>query len=343
MRFTPNQSTRHLGALAEAAGPVVLEAIAQPNIEDLVLNPDGSLWEKKQGVVWESIGTLEESAAWQFVETVASIRQTVVNEKSPILETTFPLDGSRFEAVLPPVVRRPCFALRIRRKTTRTLADYNAAGILTDRNDPLNACHKTEDFIRECAELKSHREILLHAIRKRQSIVVTGPTGSGKTSFSDVVLSEVGTVAPFDRILTIEDTPELFCDVLNTVDLLASEDEGVPMLRCLRVAMRLRPSRIVVGEVRGSEAHTLLKAWNTGHPGGIATVHANGAYEALVRLESLVAESTSAPQQSLIAEAVNLVVFIEEDARLAAGRKVREVIAVTGYDTNTHRYQFVSL
>jgi type IV secretion system protein VirB11 len=115
------------------------------------------------------------------------------------------------------------------------------------------------------------------------------------------------------------------------------------MLRCVRVAMRLRPKRIVVGEVRGAEAHALLKAWNTGHPGGIATVHADDAYSGLLRMESLVAESTQVPQQELIAQAIHLVVFIEEEARIPAGRKVREVIAIRGYDRARNRYKTTNL
>ena len=109
------------------------------------------------------------------------------------------------------------------------------------------------------------------------------------------------------------------------------------MLECLRACMRLKPTRIVVGEVRGAEAHTLLKAWNTGHPGGAATVHANDALSGLIRLESLVAEATSAPQQTLIAEAVDLVVFVDEESSVKAGRKVREVLLVTGYSNGNYQ------
>ena len=136
-------------------------------------------------------------------------------------------------------------------------------------------------------------------------------------------------LTPHDRVISIEDTTELQCPVKNYLDLRAVGN--VTMLDCLRACMRLKPTRIVVGEVRGAEAHTLLKAWNTGHPGGIATVHANDAMSGLIRLESLVAEATNAPQQMLIAEAVDLVIFVDEEPELAAGRKVREVLLVTGY------------
>ena len=140
-------------------------------------------------------------------------------------------------------------------------------------------------------------------------------------------------------MISIEDTTELQCSVANYVDLRAVGN--VTMLDCLRACMRLKPSRIVVGEVRGAEAHTMLKAWNTGHPGGAATVHANDALSGLIRLESLVAEATSAPQQQLIAEAVDLVVFIDEEASLSAGRKVREVALVTGYRDGRYQLEYV--
>ncbi len=153
------------------------------------------------------------------------------------------------------------------------------------------------------------------------------------------MLDALAQITPYDRVISIEDTTELQCSVKNYLDLRAVGK--VTMLECLRACMRLKPTRIVVGEVRGSEAHTLLKAWNTGHPGGAATVHANDAISGLIRLESLVAEATSAPQQTLIAEAVNVVIFVDEEPDLKAGRKVREVLLVTGYRDGQYQVEHV--
>ena len=250
----------------------------------------------------------------------------------------FPLDGSRFEAVISPVTRRPVFALRVKRTGRLRFSDYEQQGVLTDSSDPMNVAYGAEHFISHVRG-KPHAEILRYAVATRRTILYVGPTGSGKTTLSDAHLTEIGLTLPQDRVVYIEDTPELVCDIPNAVDLLACEDIGIDMLRCVRIAMRLRPKRIVVGEVRGAEAHALLKAWNTGHPGGIATVHADDAYSGLLRMESLVAESTPAPQQDLIAQAINLVVFIEEEPRLTAGRKVREVIAISGFDHSRNRYE----
>src|SRR5438552_3351117 len=163
---------------------------------------------------------------------------------------------------------------------------------------------------------------------------VVGSTGSGKTTFVNACLDALATLTPHDRVISIEDTTELQCPVQNYLDLRAVGN--VTMLECLRACMRLKPTRIVVGEVRGAEAHTLLKAWNTGHPGGMATVHANDAMSGLIRLESLVAEAISAPQQTLIAEADDIVVFVDEESNLAAGRKVREVVFVAGSENGQY-------
>jgi Flp pilus assembly CpaF family ATPase len=185
----------------------------------------------------------------------------------------------------------------------------------------------------------NHADVIREAIAAKKNILVVGSTGSGKTTLVNAILREMAEICPQDRVVCIEDTTELQCAVKNYVDLRAVG--SVTMLDCLRASMRLKPTRIIVGEVRGAEAHTLLKAWNTGHPGGAATIHANDALSGLVRLESLVAEATAAPQQVLIAEAVDVVVFIDEDAGLDAGRKVKEVALVTGYRDGRYQVEFV--
>lgn len=306
--------------------------------EDLVLNPDSTLWVKRTRRDFVPIATMSPTQAQSALGTVAAMRGTVINHGQPILETELPLDGSRFEAIVPPIVRQPVFAIRQRPRSIFTLDDYEAAGILTDNRDELNRRRHKDQFAASVRG-KKHADVIRWAASERKNILVVGSTGSGKTTLVNAILDWLSRVSPKDRVLVIEDTPELQCAVENSVALLATG--RVSMLDCLRASMRLKPTRIVVGEVRGGEALTLLKAWNTGHPGGAATVHANDARSGLVRLESLVAEATNAPQQKLIAETVNLVVFVDEETEIVAGRKVREVAVVLGYEDGEYQLEYV--
>src|SRR5713226_7679274 len=330
------QQSRLDEKLRRELGEAVLSALADHRTEDICLNPDGKVWANRQGDGWKSIGELSATQAHAAMGTIATQRGTVVNYDRPILETELPIDGSRFEGLLPPVVPKATFAIRLRPRRIFSLQEYAQSEILTALDDPRNRARRRENFA-DALRGQAHVEILRRAIVERKNILIVGSTGSGKTTLVNACLDTIAVTHPHDRVITIEDTVELRCPVDNYVDLRAFA--SVSMLECLRACMRLKPKRIIVGEVRGGEAHVMLKAWNTGHPGGVATVHANDALSGLVRLESLVAEATTAPQQSLIAEAVDLVVFIDEDGDLAAGRKVRELLVVTGFDPAQGKYQ----
>ncbi len=314
--------------LKRELGSQILTLLADGRTEDLLLNPDGGLWIKRLGEGFEQVGDLHPGQAASALSTIAAWRGTVLNHNSPILETELPLDGSRFEALVPPVVHRPVFAIRLRPKRVFSIDEYESSGILTSQADPVNAPRRREDFT-QSIKGSSHAEIIRAAVRAKKNLLVVGSTGSGKTTLVNAILQEIASQTPNDRVISIEDTVELQCPARNYVDLRAGGN--VTMLDCLRACMRLKPTRIVVGEVRGPEALTLLKAWNTGHPGGAATVHADDAVRGLTRFESLVAEATSAPQQQLIAEAVDIVIFVDEEPSLKAGRKVREILLVHGY------------
>jgi type IV secretion system protein VirB11 len=324
--------------LRRELGEHVLRLLDDNLTEDILLNPDGSLWVKRMGHGFSRIGEMPAAQAASALGTIAAWRGTVLNHEHPILETELPIDGSRFEGIVSPVARRPIFAIRLRPRRIFSLNDYESDGILTDGADPLNQLLRRDDFLDGVRGLK-HGDVIRAAVRARKNILVVGSTGSGKTTLVNAILDSLAHLTPQDRVISIEDTTELQCSVKNYLDLRAVG--GVTMLDCLRACMRLKPTRIVVGEVRGAEAHTLLKAWNTGHPGGAATVHANDALSGLIRLESLVAEATSAPQQNLIAEAVDLVVFVDEESSVRAGRKVREVLLVTGYSNGSYQVERV--
>ncbi len=174
-------------------------------------------------------------------------------------------------------------------------------------------------------------ELLRKAIDERRNIVIAGGTGSGKTTLAAALINEmVARSDPNERYVIIEDTLEIQCRARNLVQLHTAD--SADMTRLVRTTMRLRPDRIIIGEVRGGEALALLKAWNTGHPGGVTTAHSNGAAAALTRLSSLVQEAGVPPQPELIAETINLLVFI---VRTPKGRRVKEVVRVEGYEART--------
>jgi type IV secretion system protein VirB11 len=180
-------------------------------------------------------------------------------------------------------------------------------------------------------------EYLREAIRDARNILVAGGTSSGKTTFVNALIRELLEIAPEDRLIVIEDTAELQCASVNKQGFVSTEN--VTMRKLLKTAMRYRPDRIIIGEVRGGEALDLFKSWNTGHPGGLATVHANSAHSALLRLEQLIAEVSVTPMPALIAEAINVVVFMRQFGRI--GRRVTEIIEVTGYGEGEYRYETI--
>jgi Flp pilus assembly CpaF family ATPase len=335
----PDKQQRLEQKLRRELGRQIVELLdTERSLEDLFLNPDGRMWVKLAGRECEEIGWLNSYQVESAMCSVADWHGALINHDRPILETELPIWKSRFTGLVPPVVSAPAFAIRQKAERVFTLADYAATEVLTSKQDSRNRVFSHAAFLRD-VEGMDHLQILEEAIRREMNVIVSGGTGAGKTTFLNALLDGVHRLAPGDRTVVIEDTPELQINCQNSVSLLASVTQYPSLLDCLRTTLRLRPKRIFVGEVRGPEALALIKAWNTGHPGGFASVHANSAYEALVRLEGLVAEATNAPQQRQIAEAVDLVVSIVSDSRL--GRKVREVAVVTGYEHGQYQLVFV--
>ncbi len=277
----------------------------EPNVVEISLNADGQVWVDRLGQAMAPVGTMRAETAEALIATIASVHRTTVTRESPILECELPLDGSRFEGLIPPVVSAPVFSIRRRASAVFRLADYEAAGIMT----------------------AAQRRAIETAIAERRNILVTGATMSGKTTLLNAVLAHVVEASPDDRLVIVEDTAELQCAAPNAV--LLHTSDTVSMQRLLRATMRLRPDRIIVGETRGGEALDLLKAWNTGHPGGASTVHANSARAGLRRLELLLLERTENPMRELIAEAIEVIVDIAKTAG-SPGRRIQEIVAVTG-------------
>ena len=313
--MAPNTNSvhhRHQESLFHALGPLIAGALTQPDVVEIMANPDGSLWIDRAGVGRERIGRIEPAAAETTIRLLASHMGETVNPDRPAIAGVLPRSGERFQGVLPPITDRPIFAIRKRASNVSTLANYVEQGILTAQG---------ADIIRQ-------------AVFQRRNILVAGGTGSGKTTLVNAILAEPAFQQ--DRIVIIEDTKELQCPAEDRVELLTKSTEPqVTMTDLLRVTLRLRPDRIIIGEVRGPEALAMLKAWNTGHPGGVATIHANSAADALRRIEDLVGEASQVIPRRSIASAVNLLAFIERTGT-PPGRTVRSIVEVCGFDGNDY-------
>ncbi|MDL2269008.1 P-type conjugative transfer ATPase TrbB [Desulfosarcina sp. OttesenSCG-928-A07] len=307
-----DNNKRLLANLEYNLGPVIMQSLRDPEVVEVILNSDGKIWVERLGKKMEVAGHMEPAQGKLVISLIASSLETIVTAANPIVEGELPIDGSRFEGSLPPVCSAPSFAIRKKAIRVYSLENYAEQGILPEWLLP---------------ELKE-------ALAKHQNILVVGGTGSGKTTFVNALIRSLSEICPDDRLVILEDTRELQSLSPNTQFYRTSDD--VDMTRLLRMTMRIRPDRILIGEVRDGAALALLKAWNTGHPGGIATVHANGAEEGLFRLEELIAEATQAPKHQLIGNAVDKVIFIE---RAPGGRCISEVLNVSGYDVKNMCYK----
>jgi type IV secretion system protein VirB11 len=303
---------RLIRKLRDALGEAICRALDDTSVVEIMVNPDGRLFVERLGQGMEMLAALDPGAAEIIIGSVAHALQTEADAMRPIISGELPIGGHRFEGLLPPVVAAPSFTIRRRASWLIPLGDYVGQGIMTP------------------AQAAAIREGVLN----RMNIVICGGTGSGKTTLANAVIAEIVTTAPQDRIVILEDTAEIRCSAENAVALHTSD--AVDMARLLKSTMRLRPDRIIVGEVRDGAALTLLKAWNTGHPGGVTTVHSNSTLSALRRLEQLTAEVSQQPMHAVIGEAVDLVVSIE---RAGKSRRVRDVMRVSGF--NGSHYQTI--
>ena len=306
------RKTRLHKKLAAELGPVIGAALADDAVLEVMLNADGQIWVERLGGVMEVVGEMTEPNSLSLAGTIADSLNTVVTPESPVIEGELVLDGSRVEVIIPPVVTRTTMTIRKRALLVFSLKDYVEKGIMTE---------------------PQRREIMA-AIEDKLNILVVGGTGTGKTTLVNAVIQAVSESHPDDRLVIIEDTRELQPVAKNCVQLRTSPE--CDMNRLLRATLRMRPDRIIVGEVRGGEALDLLKAWNTGHPGGVSTVHANDANAGLLRVEQLVAEAgLTKGARGLIAEAVGLIIVI---SRVSGERRISEVMRVEkssagGYQT----------
>ena len=300
---------RRLRVLETCLGRSIMQYMHDDNVTEVMVNPDGRLWLDTfdKGVVPTDV-VMEPEDTKRIIYVVADISGQVIDLKvDPSLQANIPasrlFSNCRFQAELPPIVNAPSFNIRKHSKIVITLDDYVRQGAMTEMQ----------------------RQVILDAIHGKKNIIAAGGTGSGKTTLLNAILAEISTLG--DRIVTIEDTKELKCTAENYVAL--STTDTVDMDNLLRKTLRLSPNRIVVGEVRGKEALTLVDAWSTGHRGGCSTVHSDSAHDTLFRLEDLVSRVSVSSQQAGIARAIDVIVYIER-------RAVSRTIA--GWDRERHDY-----
>ena len=298
-------STRGARMLRTALGAEIARWLEEPAVIEVMLNPDGRLWVDRLGEGIAATDCLMSVADGErIIRLVAHHVGAEVHAGAPRVSAELPEGGERFEGLLPPVVAAPSFAIRKPAVAVFTLADYVAGGIMADWQ----------------------ADLLAAAVASRKNILVAGGTSTGKTTLTNALLAEVASSA--DRVVLIEDTRELQCAAPNLVSL-RTKDDVATLSDLVRSALRLRPDRIPIGEVRGAEALDLLKAWGTGHPGGIGTIHAGSALGTLRRLEQLIQESVVTVPRALIAETIDIIAVLVRDG---TGRRLAELAEVRGLD-----------
>jgi P-type conjugative transfer ATPase TrbB len=303
---------RRLASLRSAMLPIV-PFLDDDRVIEVMLNADGAVWVERvgEGLV-ETDVVMDAGAALRMLRLVAAELGCELTEASPSLGGKLPHWGSRVQAAIPPIVEGPVFALRKPSRVVFGLEDYVRAKILTPEQ----------------------ATVLADAVRSRENVLVGGGTGSGKTTLANALLREIASSG--DRVFIVEDTPELQCTVRNRIQVLVSPPRYT-FERAIVDAMRFRPDRIVVGEVRDGAALELLKGWNTGHPGGLGTLHANSTRAMLDRLCQLIGEVAVHVPRALVAQAVNVCVHMERDTANPAGRRVTGIDRVIGFsDSEWH-------
>ncbi|WP_246659716.1 P-type conjugative transfer ATPase TrbB [Methylosinus sporium] len=302
--------------LRTALGPAVAGFLEDPSVVEVMLNPDGRLWiDRLSSGLADSGCRMSAADGERIVRLVAHHVGAEVHPRSPRVSAELPETGERFEGLLPPVVAAPAFAIRKPAVAVFTLDDYARAGVMT----------------------VGHADALRKAVSDRKNILVVGGTSTGKTTLANALLAEIAHTS--DRIVLIEDTRELQCRAPNLVAL-RTKDGVVSLSDLVRSSLRLRPDRIPIGEVRGAEALDLLKAWGTGHPGGIATIHAGTALGALRRLEQLIQEAVITVPRALIAETIDVIAVLQGRG---GERRLAELATVDGLDPSTGDHRILPI
>lgn len=297
----------------------ILPFMQNKNVFEVYVNPDGKVWIDTLGKGRIFSGKiLSPAETKQIILNVAALTDQLITEEKPVIDADIPCNKyfskCRFEGNLPNVVPNPTFNIRKHPEKIFTLEDYVQNGALTE----------------------NQYKALIKSIHTKKNIIAAGGTKSGKTTFLNAILAEISKLN--DRVILIEDTPELQCSAADCVQMRTTRTFS--MEDCLRQVLRMTPDRIVVGEVRSGETLALLDAWSTGHQGGCSTVHSNSARDTLLRLENMIARVSKNPQQSTIAQAVDIIAYLKLVGNV---RRIQEIICINDYNNATGCYEIEQL
>lgn len=314
MATTANSTQERLiDLLRDILGPCGM-LLDDPALVELMANDDGVIWVERKGssrcVRTEFV--MPAATRDNVLRVLAGHMQLVCNADHPRLSTILPETGERFQGFVPPIVPAPAFAIRKPAIQVFSLGQYVQDGIMTP----------------------GQAQCLTQAVQSHRNVLIGGGTGTGKTTCANALLQVMAELG--ERIITLEDTPELQCPAPNTVRLFTRPDPADPgkdvtMQKLVQDTLRMRPDRIVLGEVRGVEAVDLMDALATGHPGGLCTVHAGSAAGVLPRLEQLIRRA-QIPQEvarEMLGNAQPVIAYLE---RTPTGRVCKEIVDVQGYD-----------
>ncbi len=300
-------STIVVSKIKKSFGDNILKALKDPDVIELMINPDGVVWVETLSAGMKEICSEEPIHVKGMIVKVAHFLGLIATDEQ-IIEGELPLNGERFEGILPPIVSSPVISIRKRALKIFSLDDYKLS--------------------------EAHYTAIEQGIKERKNFVVVGGTSSGKTTFCNALLKKISEIHPAHRIVLIEDTREMQITSKNHTAMKTSPKKDIGAL--VRACLRLNPDRIIVGEVRGKEALEMLKAWNTGIPGGVTTIHANSAIGGIARIEQLISEVAPINEhlQKMIAEAVDILIYMEKDK---GARKVKEVVRVNGFKNGNYQ------
>jgi len=306
--------------LYQKLGHLIQKALSDDDVNEIMVNPDGDIWAKHAHDGTVMIGMIRQETLSQFVHAFAQSMDAYLNASNPVLDARLPFNQERIHITIPPIVAGISLNIRKHPKIIYTLNDYVQQKIISAH---------------EAAYLSD-------AIAQRKNILVSGSPASGKTTFTNALLDALAKQSePGTRVLLLEEVQELRCAVKNCKPMKTTDKHDLNYL--LWTAMRASPERIIVGEVRDGAALALLKAWNTGCPGGMATIHANSPEAAVQRILDLAMEVTKTPPYGLAAEALDVIVQIEAKPHHSAKRQVTGICEVIGFDAQRQQFQFKTI